>query len=169
MVTFNVRGLRSAVKRRSIFRHLHTMYRHSVVMLQETHSRPEVENVWRAEWGGHIVFSHGSDTAQAGVALMFPPGYTNRVNEIYSDDAGRLVCVEVGSESGNLLLLSVYAPAVNDQRQKCEFLDLVRSILLAHSNIRTIAGGDFNIKLGTLDSDQAEYSYTRSAKNCGIS
>ena len=164
VISFNVRGLRNTVKRRSVFRHIHSVYPNSIAMLQETHSRPEIETVWRAEWGGHIVFAHGTDTAQAGVAIVFPLGYPYRVNEVYSDNDGRMVCLEVGSESSRLLLLSVYAPATSDQKKKCDFLDLVRDILLAHSHLRTFAGGDFNIKLGALDSDQLEYSITRSAK-----
>ena len=75
---------------------MHTAYKHSIIMLQETHSCPESEDMWRSEWGGRIAFAHGSDTAQAGVAIMFPPGYANNVTEQYSDES-HIVCLEVGS------------------------------------------------------------------------
>ena len=41
-------------------------------MLQETDSKLEDENVWKREWGGEIVFSHGSRSSR-GACIMFAP------------------------------------------------------------------------------------------------
>lgn len=145
-----------------MFRHLHTTYPQSIVMIQETHSCPNIVNVWKSEWGGPIAFAHGPDTTQAGVAIMFPSGYSGCISEVHSDREGRLLCLELDSASGRLLLISVYAPTGTDQKKKCEFLDSFRNILLAYSNCRTLVGGDFNIKLMALDSDNSGFTNTRS-------
>ena len=59
IVSFNVRGLRDALKRRTIFRHMHVKYPSKIVILQETHSSLDTERRWKAEWGGDIFFAHG--------------------------------------------------------------------------------------------------------------
>ena len=163
VVSFNARGLRNRVKRRSLFRHLHTAYADSIVVLQETHSTAAVENVWRNEWRGKIFYSHGSETDQAGVAIMFPHSFTARIEHIYSDEDGRIVCLWIGDAVDKMLCVGVYAPAVDNQSIKCAFLDRLRDILLAHSNEKTLVGGDFNIKLGPLDSDRSNMRVTRAS------
>ena len=45
-VSFNARGLRDAVKRRAVFRHLHIKYPGHLAILQETHSAADVESRW---------------------------------------------------------------------------------------------------------------------------
>lgn len=50
VVSFNVNGLRNQAKRRKIFNYLKNASSH-VVLLQETHSTPEVEKLWSSEWG----------------------------------------------------------------------------------------------------------------------
>ena len=39
-----------------------------IIFLQETHSKIETENQWEREWGGKMLFSHGSRNAR-GVAV----------------------------------------------------------------------------------------------------
>ena len=71
-VSFNARGLRNRTKRLSLFRHLHLTYKNSIIVLQETHSTPSTENIWKNEWRGKVFFSHGSETARARVAIFLP-------------------------------------------------------------------------------------------------
>ena len=59
-LSLNVRGLNKSVKRRTVFRWLHRQ-NCSFVFLQETYSSKECENIWQAEWGGEVFFSHGTN------------------------------------------------------------------------------------------------------------
>ena len=61
-VSLNIRGINKAIKRRKLFRWLHNG-KYDVIFLQETYSDKTIENVWRAEWGGDIFYSHGSREA----------------------------------------------------------------------------------------------------------
>ncbi|KAJ8043315.1 hypothetical protein HOLleu_10343 [Holothuria leucospilota] len=65
--TYNVRGLRQVKKRRSQFTYFH---RHSfdIIFAQETHSSINDVRCWTNEWGGKIIFSHGT-TLSKGVAI----------------------------------------------------------------------------------------------------
>ena len=57
VVTYNARGLRNRVKRWALFRHIRISYKNAIVVIQESHSRPEMERAWKCEWNGSI-FSH---------------------------------------------------------------------------------------------------------------
>ena len=128
VVSFNTRGIRNRVKRRSIFRHIRITYKNSVIVLQETHSRPEMERVWRSEWAGQIYFSHGSESGHSGVAILVPNGFQHPVREVFTDVSGRIVCVEIEVESHKVPLVGIYAPSVDDQTIKCDFIDQLRQI-----------------------------------------
>jgi len=56
----NVRGIKSDKrKRKSIFNTFKSKYP-GIIFTQETHSTVEVESMWKHEWGGEIIFSHGT-------------------------------------------------------------------------------------------------------------
>ena len=163
VVTYNARGLRNRVKRRALFRHLHLAYPRAIIAIQETHSRPEMEVAWKSEWRGQIFFSHGGESAQAGVMILFPHCFNQTVSEVQADIDGRLLSLLVDYRSEKLLIIGVYAPSLDDQSVKCTFLTEFRELLYDNGHLKTIAIGDFNIKLGPLDTDSLNYRPTRAA------
>ena len=163
VVSFNARGLRKREKRRTLFRHIRITYKNSIVVLQETHSKPDMENIWRNEWKGQIFFSHGSETGEAGVAILLPCSFEHQSRESFTDLEGRLVCIEIGPISRPVFFMGVYAPATDNQSIKCRFIDDLRDILMAHSNASAIVAGDLNIKLSDLDSDNPRHSVSRAS------
>ena len=58
-ISLNIRGINKSIKRRNLFRWLHNG-KYDVIFLQETYSDDKIENIWRAEWGGDVFYSHGS-------------------------------------------------------------------------------------------------------------
>ena len=161
IVTYNARGLRNRIKRRSLFRHLHIAYPSAIIAIQETHSKPDMEGIWRSEWGGQIFFSHGGESAQAGIMILLPHNFNKTVSEVYGDADGRLLSLQLECGSEKLLLIGVYAPSIDDQSIKCSFLAKFRELLSDFGHLKTIAIGDFNIKLGPLDTDSINYRPTR--------
>ena len=69
MQSRNTGGIRDSLKRKKLF-HLLNNSNKEIFLLQETHSSPEDEVLWKKEWGGDIVFSHGSHHSR-GVAILF--------------------------------------------------------------------------------------------------
>ena len=59
ILSLNVRGLRNHVKRRALFLYLKNQ-KADFYCLQETFSLEEDEVIWASEWGGKILFSHGT-------------------------------------------------------------------------------------------------------------
>ncbi len=69
VTSFNVNGLGQEGKRNAILKKMKTL--ESIVLIQQTHSTMSMEKKWKNEWGGHIIFSHGT-SASKGVAILFP-------------------------------------------------------------------------------------------------
>lgn len=162
VVTFNVRGIRATKKRRAIFRHLHVNYPDSIISLQETHSSDAVETYWRAEWGGDIYFSHGRENA-GGVAFLFPRNTQFNVRVMHSSEDGRLLRLEINSDTCKATIIGVYAPSTSRQEDKCSFLDRLQTQLLAAPNDHLVICGDMNIKLSARDTNST-YIQTRASK-----
>lgn len=162
VVSLNVRGLKNRVKRRSLFRHIRINYKNSIVMLQETHSTKDIENVWKSEWAGDIFFSHDTGFGRAGIAALIPRELSLPARELAADDAGRIVCLELTAKPDPFILIGVYAPATDNQNTKCQFLGELREFMLCFGNQNTFLVGDFNIKLSPLDTDNPNFKKTRS-------
>ncbi len=62
-------------------------------MLQETHSTSTNEKKWKKEWGGQIIFSHGTSNSR-GVATLFPTNLDFIILEQYNDENGRFLLLK---------------------------------------------------------------------------
>ena len=125
ILSLNVRGLRKQEKRRAIFCYLKKQ-KASIFCLEETFSKKEDENIWRAEWGGHIIFSHGSEHSKGVCILVEPNGY--RLETIETDEEGRYILANLKLATENLFVVNVYAPT--DCRLQTLFLKKTSPIFL---------------------------------------
>ena len=91
-ISLNVRGLRNEVKRRSIFSYLKNP-KATLYCLQETFSKEDDEKIWSAEWGGQIIFSHGSKHSRGLCILSANSGFS--LNTVYADPDGRYIIAKV--------------------------------------------------------------------------
>ena len=62
-------------------------------LFQETHSTADVETRWQHEWGGKIIFSHGTSNSR-GVAIVIRNWSNIAVNDVYHDEYGRVLIVK---------------------------------------------------------------------------
>ena len=146
IISLNVRGLSNFKKRRTIFAWCRKM-KTDVIFLQETHSKIETENQWEREWGGKILFSHGSSNAR-GVVILFRNEFDISIDSSKTDQKGRFLVVQGNVEDNMFILANIYAP----NRDRCSrlFFDNLQNHLVefgisAEDNI--IIGGDFNCPL----------------------
>ena len=86
IVSLDVRGLRDANQRRSIFLYLKDL-KAEFYFLQETYSSVNDEMVWRNEWGGEILFSHGFQRSR-GVCILIHSSVSAKVEYIHRDSMG---------------------------------------------------------------------------------
>ncbi len=143
--SWNVRGINERKKRRSIFR-WRKKNRVDICFLQETYSRQSVSNVWRNEWGGKIIWSHGASNAR-GAAILLRNGLDIQIDEEFSDDSGRLLVVKAKIQGEPYLLINIYAP--NDEKHQTHFYRFLKNLMLSKSSHdqNIVLGGDFNLLL----------------------
>ena len=118
ILALNVRGLRNQNKRREVFCYL-KQQKASVFCLQETYSLPEDEKIWSAEWGGKIVFTHGTAHSR-GLCILLNPNSTFEFDNIHSDEHGRFLISKLKVNEEIFFIVNVYAP--NDYRDQNEFI-----------------------------------------------
>ena len=88
-ITLNVRGINNQFKRRKIFRWIHDN-NVDIAFLQETFSVKENEKQWTTEWGGQILYSHGSPHSK-GVMILFNPKLSIEIENREADEDGRYI------------------------------------------------------------------------------
>lgn len=149
VATLNTNSLRLTQKQRALFakiRKSHTDF----FMLQETHSTTNDEKIWKSEWGGEAVFSHGRSNSR-GVSILLPRGSEFSITRVIKDDDGRYLIAQLHKEEEEITLVNIYASTSNDPVRQETLLDRVYKIL-ADLEIHTlIIGGDINVQLDPQD------------------
>ena len=145
LISLNVRGIRDRVKRKTIFDWVRTK-RGDVVMLQETYSTPDIEEEWERDWGGQMIFSHGSNHS-SGVLILLAPGLNCKIDQVVTDNDGRFVILKGDFLGYKLLLGNVYAPTREKVQHQINSLEKLDNCLsnLHSSDYSIILGGDFNV------------------------
>ena len=137
----NVRGLVDDRKRREVFFKLNKS-KYNVFFLQETHSDSQCEQQWHSEFGGDIIFSHGT-RASRGTCILFKKSVGKEIHSVITDNDGRYVIVDVTFGNTRLTLVSIYGPNSDDSDF---FLDLIEHVEGIENDNRVI-GGDWNVML----------------------
>ena len=104
--SLNVRGLRDHTKRRKVFHYLQRSEA-GIIFLQETHCTPDIEKLWKAEWGFTVLFSHGTSESR-GVCMLFKNNFHLEIHDVNSDINGRYIIVDVTVGSKRLTLSNIY-------------------------------------------------------------
>ena len=138
IISLNVRGLNNCIKCRKIFKWLHRQTAHCY-FLQETFSTEQSINTWRSEWGGNILYSHGSNHSK-GVMILVNPGYQLDVIRSIKSKNGRSIILEIKLDNQNLVLANVYTP--NDSPREIKFYKDLNQTLCGLSDSNLIIGGE---------------------------
>ena len=126
-------------KRRAIF----DFHRQNsdILILQETHSTPDCEEIWENEWGGKAIFSHGTSLAR-GVAILTSKEIYSIMSNIYIDLEGRYIIVDVMENDTKITLVALYAPNTDDPL----FFQQIAKLLRDREE-KKILIGDYNLTL----------------------
>lgn len=143
MISVNVRGLNERVKRRKVFRWIKNS-KVDICFIQEAHSTQNLEKIWRSEWGGTILFSHGSNRAR-GVAVLIKPGLDFTLIELNQDQTGRYIILDAKIQDKSFKLVNLYAP--NSEDDQTNFYRHLRKKLSHKLEVQDniILGGDWNV------------------------
>ena len=143
----NVWGIGNEKKREKVFNYIkkHTSS-NAVIFLQETHSTKKDEMLWKLQWHGNIIFSHGSSNNK-GVLIAFRYGLEYKLlsPEIVDDD-GRYTILHTEIQGSSYTLLNYYGP--NNESNPVKVLRQISSKLQSinvDENLQFILSGDWNM------------------------
>ena len=119
LLLLNVRGIRSATKRKALFTWLNER-RYDIIFLQETYSTVDVEDIWRTQWRGKLFFAHGSNHS-CGVMILVRSDLDFNPRTISCDDEGRSIIIEAEVQGSPFLFVNIDAP--NKVQDQCRFFD----------------------------------------------
>ena len=94
--------------------------------MQETYSTADIEHIWRNEWGGQILYSHGTCHSR-GVMVLIRPGFDVKINNVETDNIGRTLIIDAKIEDAPFKLINIYAP--NNEESQVHFYNQLRNTL----------------------------------------
>ena len=141
LLSVNVHGLRSDIKRRSLFRFIKEN-KYNLVCLQETYITKELCDKWKKEWGGEM-FSHEFSSHSSGQIILMKKSTFDNVTLTYN--SRRIQIVEFEIQSKKIAMVNVYAP--NKSLEKQNFMDELATVVQNIDVHNIVVCGDFNCVL----------------------
>ena len=141
LLSWNVRGLQSNLKRGKVFSHLKSLSG-DIIFMQETHIKHNEQWRLRCAWISQIYQSTFSSKAR-GVAILIRRTVPFEHISTVSDPNGRYLIVTGRILSRHVTFLNIYAPNFDDPG----FFRKVFNLIPDLSSTHLIAGGDFNTVL----------------------
>ena len=111
------------------------------MILQETHSTVEIEKIWEHEWGGKIIYSHGTSAAR-GIAILTSKEIFATISNIFRDEEGRIIILDLIHSNQKLSIAAIYAP----NKDSPEFFKKVEKELRNRCEHKIVIG-DYNLVL----------------------
>ena len=142
--SMNCNGLNDDLKRIAVFAKLRKKT-NGIILLQETHSTPEMEQSWQNDWGNkQMYFSHGASNSK-GVAIIITNNYDANIVNIRRDTNGRMILLDIERNGTIYTVGNIYAPTRNfEQDQRLAFREFTNH-LEQMQNEHIVLGGDYNL------------------------
>lgn len=138
ILSWNVRGLNTPVKRTRCLEFLHCKST-SIALIQESHLKRE--DIHRFQNKNYKILAHSCSLYKSkGVLILLKRSVKLSIDFIGGDDIGRFTYAAVKIHNTKLLLISIYAPNEFDKY----FLENVFKTLLQFNDYRLVIGADFN-------------------------
>ena len=107
-ITNNVKGIQSYKKRLKLIQYFKEKIGPTgVLFLQETYSTSKVEQKWKEDFQGHVLFSHGK-TNFCGVLTAYIGKETFNVKKQETDKEGRILILHVSVNDSEYILINLY-------------------------------------------------------------
>ena len=89
----------------------------SVICMQETHFTENFQEVFRAQWRGDMIFSHGTSSVR-GVCVAFRPNLEKILSQPVCDDNGHYIIVYMEIHGSPFVLVNCYTPNTESSQVK---------------------------------------------------
>ena len=142
-ITLNCNGLRSNLKRKSLFKYL-KKNKYDIICLQETFVKDSDIEQWSKEWKGGLFHCSGTSHSKGQVILTHQNVDISGVKVEISQD--RIIAISFIHNGEAYVVVNVYGP--NEDREKHLFLNELEIVLNRYKeSYRCLLAGDFNMVL----------------------
>ena len=118
VVSLNVRGLRNAKKRRTLF-YSFRKEKYDVICLQETYLDKNDMHLLNKEWGSAFHYSEGTHKSKGLLTLFSKNVNSNEISQVRTTD--RSIVSKIKVDENLMIFINVYAPCIISE--KIKFLD----------------------------------------------
>ena len=145
LLSLNARGIRDFQKSKSIFTWIQKQ-KADLIFLPETYSTPDIVNNWKFQWGGEMIYSHGTSHSR-GVLVLISDQLQCELKSVTCDENGRFILIEALIQESPYILLNLYAPTKqNEQWAFYEKISTSLDEMIVDPQSQIIIGGDFNVQ-----------------------
>lgn len=150
IISINVNGLIDIRKRRLVFNSLRKL-KNSIILLQETHSKPGNIRLWKSQWGSPSFFTETSRNL-GGVATVFSRDLHLTFLEVVLSRQNRFLITKFSLYGETYKITNVYMPTADRERSQIEVLQELEASLKSDDDSLLVIGGDLNLSFDeTLD------------------
>ena len=148
--SLNTNGLGDETKRQAVFDKLNRK-RDSIILLQETHSTPLLEDRYKRQFDTkNIYFSHGTSNS-CGVLIAISKNYEVNVTNVFKDNDGRFLIIDIERNGFKFRIGNIYAPTRNNELSQINVLKSFSDIIYDSATENIIVSGDWNVYMTKLD------------------
>ncbi len=159
ILSLNVNGLNSAVKRTRVLEYLHRKSI-SCALIQETHLKQSDVARFQNKYYKLIAFSCAQNKTK-GVLILVNRKLNLTIEHLGSDEKCRFVFIRCKIYNNRLALVSIYGPNETDSA----FLTQISKTLLEEIDCPLVVGGDFNAVINpALNKSQSDTTVNPSSK-----
>lgn len=139
VISYNMNGLHSPIKRKKIFNQLRQL-QCQLAFLQKTHLSDREHEKLKKSWADRALYSSHKSGKRRGVCILIHKGLNFTSTTVHKDTEGRFVLVNGIIDSLEVSLTNPYAPNEDDP----DFINKIFIVILQHSKGILLLGGDFN-------------------------
>ena len=125
------------------------MSSNTIVCLKETHSTKKDVLLWKYQWHGNMISSHGSLKQKRGTCVTFRYGLEYKilspgVVDDEGDDEGRFIILHIEVQGSPYVLINYYAPNIELNQVK-KLQQIKTNLISINENTQFILTGDWNL------------------------
>lgn len=160
-ISWNVKGVNNATKRRRVMSHLQQL-KVDIAFLQETHLCNNNIAWLKQHWVGHVF--HSTFNAKArGTVILINKGISFESKQVIKDPNGRYVIVVGQLFSNPVVLVNIYAPNFDDPH----FFEKMFSLIPNMDTHFLLVGGDLNLVL-EVNLDRSSKTSQNPSRSAGV-
>lgn len=135
----NCQGLGNMQKRRDLFHYVRKQG-YNIICLQDVHLTDQLFSYIKAEWGNDFYMNAYTSNSR-GVIILFQNNFEFKVEQIYKDNCGNYLILDVIINNYRTTLASIYGPNEDNP----DFYENFYQQILSINNEYTILCGDWNL------------------------